>query len=336
MVARAAIFGCEGLTLGAEERAFFAKSDPWGFILFARNLDTAGQIKALTCDLRDAVGRDAPILIDQEGGRVDRFTREILTRFPPALDHADRHADTTAAAHVMSLRAALTAVELAELGIDVNCTPVLDIARTDTHPVIANRCLGRDADRVSALGRAMADAMLAQGSLPVIKHMPGHGRSALDTHHDLPTIEAPLEELERTDFAPFRALNDLPMGMTGHLLIPALDGDHCATLSSKVVDYVRTKIGFQGLVMTDDFSMGALSGALGARTQAALSAGCDLILHCNGQRAEMEVVADHAGHLSDAAQDRAARALALRHAPVATAADLRAQLLAQEAQIHAA
>ncbi|MEM9270558.1 MAG: glycoside hydrolase family 3 N-terminal domain-containing protein, partial [Pseudomonadota bacterium] len=196
MTARAVIFGCKGPRLGADEAAFFRDADPLGFILFARNLDTAEQIRTLTADLRESVGRDAPILIDQEGGRVDRFEQDIVTRFPPALDQAQSHGEIDRAAQVMGLRAAITAVELAGLGIDVNCTPVLDLVRDSTHPFLANRCLGSTPDRVARLGRAMAEAMLAEGVLPVIKHMPGHGRSTLDTHHALPTLEASLETLE--------------------------------------------------------------------------------------------------------------------------------------------
>lgn len=306
----AAIFGCDGLALTADERAFFRDADPFGFILFARNIDTPDQVCRLTAALREVVGRDAPILIDQEGGRVQRMRRPHWRDWTPPLDAATLAGPQ--AAHVLALRARIIAEELRAVGIDANCAPVADIAGPQTHPFLRNRCYGETAAQVSNRVRAVADAHLAAGVLPVVKHLPGHGRATADTHLHLPTVTASRAELAAQDFAPFKALNDLPMAMTAHIIFAAYDADHPATQSPEMIRVIRDEIGFQGLLMTDDLNMQALSGSLGQRTRAAMDAGCDIALHCKGDMAEMMEVAAEAGDMRSDTQSRAAAALARR------------------------
>jgi beta-N-acetylhexosaminidase len=306
----AAIFGCEGLALSPDERAFFCDCDPFGFILFARNIENPDQLVRLTSQLRDAVGRDAPILIDQEGGRVQRMRAPHWRDWSPPLDAA--HAVGADAACVLGLRARIIAEELRAVGIDANCAPVADIAGPETHPFLRNRCYGETAAQVSERARSVADAHLAAGVLPVIKHLPGHGRATADTHHNLPTVTANPADLAAHDFAPFRALADLPMAMTAHIIFAAYDPDRPATQSPEMILVIREEIGFQGLLMTDDLNMQALSGDLGQRTRASMVAGCDIALHCKGDMAEMLQVAAEAGDLTPTARMRADAALALR------------------------
>ena len=316
----AAIFGCSAAVLSADERAFFRDTDPFGFILFARNIETPDQLRRLTADLREAVGRDAPILIDQEGGRVQRMRAPHWREWSPPLDAAK--AAGVDAARVLGLRARIIAEELRAVGIDANCAPVADIASPETHPFLRNRCYGETVAQVCERALAVAKAHLAAGVLPVVKHLPGHGRATADTHHDLPTVTASREELAAQDFAPFRALADLPMAMTAHIIFAAYDTDRPATQSPVMIDVIRQEIGFQGLLMTDDLNMQALSGDLGTRTRRAMAAGCDIALHCKGDMAEMRQVAREAGELTTAARARATAALALRkgHSPVDIAA----------------
>jgi beta-N-acetylhexosaminidase len=309
----AAIFGCLATALSRDEAAFFRAADPFGFILFARNIDHPDQVRRLTADLRAAVGREAPVLVDQEGGRVQRLRGPHWREWEAPLDTVRRFADKAAA--VLSLRYRIIAAELRAVGIDVNCAPCLDLARAETHPFLRNRCLGAEPGPVAALGRAVAEALLAGGVLPVVKHIPGHGRAVTDSHQALPHTNAPAEELDITDFAAFRPLADLPVAMTGHVVFSRLDPAAPATTSSPMIRLIRTRIGFQGLLLTDDLSMQALSGDLGTRAAAALRAGCDVALHCNGNRGEMEAVADAAGALSPAATERAIRALSMRRDP---------------------
>lgn len=313
MRAGAFLLGCSGPQLTPEEAAFFAGAQPLGFILFARNVETPGQLRRLTGDLRDAVGRDAPILIDQEGGRVQRLTPPHWRRYLPPLDQV-RAAGAENAARSMWLRARLIAAELREVGIDVNCTPCADIARPETHPFLHNRCYGFDADTVTEIARAVAEGSAAGGVLSVLKHIPGHGRAQADSHLSLPRVCAPRDALEE-DFAPFRALADLPFGMTAHIVYDAVDPGLPATLSPGAVALIRDEIGFEGLLMTDDISMQALSGSLAGLCAASLAAGCDAVLHCNGDLAEMEQVAEACGALSGPAQARAGAALAQRRPP---------------------
>jgi beta-N-acetylhexosaminidase len=318
MSAAATILGCAGPVLGREERAFFRAADPWGFILFARNVETPAQLRRLTADLREAVGRDAPVFIDQEGGRVARMQAPHWRTWAPPFDQVARAAATGLPgwpARSMWLRYRLIADELAAVGIDGNCAPVGDIAGPATHPFLRNRCYGETPALVAEVARAVADALLAGGVLPVVKHMPGHGRAAGDSHTDLPRAEAARAELTACDFAPFRALADLPLGMTAHVVYPALDLAAPATLSRAAIRAIRDEIGFAGLLMTDDIAMGALTGSLEARARGALAAGCDVVLHCNGALAEMEEVVAAAGRLTEAGQGRAEAALACRRRP---------------------
>ncbi len=311
----ACIFGCAGPVLGAEEAAFFRDADPWGFILFDRNLGSATEIRSLCASLRDAVGRKAPILIDQEGGRVQRLRPPLVRGWRPALDFARAAGDH--APRMMFLRYRLIAHELLDLGIDVNCAPLGDLARPETHAVLQNRCYGDSAEAVTEAARAVANGHLDGGVLPVLKHIPGHGRARVDSHLDLPVVDAPADLLRSTDFHPFAALADLPLGMTCHLVFKAFDPDSPATTSKPMIDLIRNEIGFDGLLMTDDLSMEALGGSIGERAARATAAGCDVILHCNGTLSEMEDVAAAAGSFSTQAETRAARALSLRRDPSA-------------------
>jgi beta-N-acetylhexosaminidase len=309
----AVILGADGLRLTAEEKALYRDSNPFGFILFARNIDTPDQIRALTVEMREAVGWAAPITIDQEGGRVQRLWAPMARNWLPPREHVLQAG--AGAERAIYLRYRIIAHELHTLGIDSNCVPCADIAVPETHPFLANRCFDTDADTVIRLSRAAAQAHLDGGVLPVLKHMPGHGRAVVDSHYDLPRTDAPLEELTRTDFAPFHALRDLPLGMTGHVVYDALDADLPATLSPLVMRHMREAIGFDGLIMTDDIGMKALSGSITDLSQASLDAGCDVILHCNGTFADRQAAAEAAGEMSDAAQARADAAVAARHRP---------------------
>lgn len=314
MAARAVILGCAGPVLAPEERRFFAAAEPWGFILFARNVVDPVQLARLTADLRDAVGRDAPILIDQEGGRVARLRGPAWREWLPALDECRRLPDRERRVAAMRLRYRLIAGELRAVGIDVDCAPVLDAARDDTHAIIRNRAYGEDPAEIAAIGRGVADGLLAGGVLPVMKHVPGHGRATLDSHLGLPRVDAP-ESALAADFAPFRALADLPMAMTAHIVFAALDREAPATQSARMVRLVREEIGFDGLLMTDDLSMKALDGGFGERAARSLAAGCDVILHCNGDPAEMAAVVEATPRLAGRSAARAEAALARRVDP---------------------
>ncbi|WP_170788740.1 beta-N-acetylhexosaminidase [Ruegeria lacuscaerulensis] len=309
----AAISDAEGLRLTSDEKKLFREMNPFGFILFARNIDTADQVRALCDDFREAVGRNCPITIDQEGGRVQRLRAPLAREWAPPLDHAARAGEQ--AERAMYLRYRLIALELFELGIDSNCAPMVDLARDDTHAFLKNRCYGSDPKQVAKLGRAVAKGHLDGGVLPVIKHMPGHGLSTLDSHHDLPHVDLTQEALEGADFAPFRALNDLPMGMTAHLVYDRINPQP-ATISPTMIGLIRDKIGFDGLIMTDDISMKALSGAPEEIAGQALAAGCDVVLHCNGTFEVRAKVLDAVGEMTPLAQKRAEKALSMRQKPV--------------------
>ena len=308
----AAILAPEGLRLTAGEKDFFADANPFGFILFARNLDTPEQIRALNAELRDTVGRDAPVFIDQEGGRVQRLRAPLATDWLPPLD--DVALFGKAAVEAMRLRFLITALELRSYGIDGNCAPMLDVARAETHAFLRNRCYGETPDRVSEIGLAVAQGLMQGGVLPVIKHLPGHGLAQLDSHLDLPRVSAPREELERVDFEAFRAFHDLPLGMTAHLVYEGLN-EQPATVDPAMIRLIREDIGFTGFLMTDDISMEALSGTIADRARGSIAAGCDCVLHCNGEMPEMVALMHEAGEMSDAAQARAEVALAARTAP---------------------
>jgi beta-N-acetylhexosaminidase len=303
----AAIFGLAGPVLSEDERSFFRAAAPAGFILFARNCQTPAQVRRLTDALREVAQRvDVAILIDQEGGRVARLKPPHWRAAPPAATFgtlADR--DLDAAMEAVRLNAALIGQEARDLGFTIDCLPVLDLRLPETHAAIGDRAFHPDPAIVAALGRAAADGLLSAGVLPVIKHMPGHGRSTVDSHLDLPRVAASLATLRASDFQPFRALRTLPIGMTSHLLYEAVDPDNPATLSPKVIaEIIRGEIGFEGLLLSDDLSMKALRGSIGERAGACLAAGCDIALHCNGILAEMEEVAAAAGTLGAAGQGR--------------------------------
>lgn len=310
----AVILGCEGAALSADEAAFFREADPFGFILFARNVETPDQLRRLTAGLRDAVGRDAPVLVDQEGGRVQRLRAPHWREWLPPLDEVARLAPA-ARARAIRLRYRIIAEELRAVGIDADCAPSADIAGPDTHPFLRNRCFGSDPATVTDAARACAEGLLAGGVLPVIKHMPGHGRAVVDSHLHLPRVEADAPALDETDFAPFRALRDLPVAMTAHIVFDAFDSGRPATASPTMIGVIRERIGFHGLLLTDDLSMEALAGTIGERAAASVAAGCDIALHCNGKRPEMEAVVVAAGRLSAAGAARAEAALARRIPP---------------------
>jgi beta-N-acetylhexosaminidase len=313
-MASAAIFGLAGPELPPQEAAFFREADPWGFILFARNVADPAQLSRLTARLRETVGRDAPVLVDQEGGRVQRLGPPHWRPWRDVLNLFDSR-DEDHALEAVRLRYRIIADELRAVGIDVNCAPVLDVPAPGGHEIIGARALGRTAEEVARRGRAVCDALLGGGVLPVIKHLPGHGRAPADSHLSLPRVDAPRAELQRIDFGPFRALADQALGMTAHIVYDALDPDRCATLSPVVINAISREIGFDGLLMTDDLSMRALSGPMAERAREALTAGCDIVLHCNGDMAEMQAVASAVPRLSGRSAERAARAEAARCAP---------------------
>ncbi len=310
MTASACILGCAGLTLTKAEKAFFADVKPWGFILFARNIETPRQVRKLTAALRDLVGReDAPILIDQEGGRVQRLAGPHWRTYPPGRAYGEL--DPVVAREICRLGARLMANDLSALGINVDCLPVLDVPAPDGHAVIGDRAYGATPETVAVLGRAAAEGLIAGGVLPVIKHIPGHGRARADSHLELPVVDAGWDELDARDFAPFRALSDMPMAMTAHVIFTAVDRKRPATTSRRLMrGVIREAIGFEGLVMSDDLSMKALKGGLRERAEAAFKAGCDVVLHCNGVMAEMKAVAAGTPRLAGKAARRAAAALA--------------------------
>ncbi|MDA8746796.1 beta-N-acetylhexosaminidase [Litoreibacter sp.] len=313
MSSNSMIFGCDGLALKAEEHRFFESVNPWGFILFARNIRDRTQLKQLTDDLRSAVGWHAPILIDQEGGRVQRMRAPVWREYLPALDQMERAGDN--AARAMYLRNRLIADELHEVGIDVNCAPLADVIWPESHPVLRNRCYGADVETVVTMCRETVRGFLDGGVLPLLKHLPGYGRAVVDGHKDLPRVDVPLEQLNALDFAPFKQLNDIKMGMTAHIVFPVID-DLPATTSPKAMKMIREDIGFDGLIMTDDISMEALSGTVAERAAASLHAGCDLVLHCNGELADMEAIAEVCGPMTKRAKTRADAALAQRQTPM--------------------
>ncbi|MEM6941076.1 MAG: glycoside hydrolase family 3 N-terminal domain-containing protein [Pseudomonadota bacterium] len=312
MLPTAAIIDATGLRLTPQEKALFRELDPFGFILFARNIDTPAQVRALCDEMREAVGRDALITVDQEGGRVQRLQPPVWRAWPAPLDVVT--AAGLEAPRALYVMYRLIADELYSLGIDSNCAPVLDLVTDATHPFLKNRCYGSDPTRVAELGRAVATALLAGGVLPVMKHMPGHGRTVINSHHALPRVDTPLDVLQATDFLPFKELRDLPMGMTAHQVFSAVD-DHAATHSEAMIKLIREVIGFENLIMTDDSAMEALEGSPASRAQAAIAAGVDIVLHCNAPLVDRRAVCTAAGEMSPPAQARAAQALALRRRP---------------------
>jgi len=310
-VRSAAVYGCLGHRLTPEERAFFRDARPWGFILFRRNVDTPDQVRALTEALREAADDpDAPVLVDQEGGRVQRLGPPHWPKYPPADAYLRATNDPLAARELARLGGRLMAHDLRAVGITVDCAPVLDAPVPGAHDIIGDRAFADSPAGLIPLARAQAEGLMAGGVLPVIKHMPGHGRAFADSHKDLPVVEATLEELEAWDFQPFRALSDMPIAMTAHVVFTAIDPRRPATVSKTAVRRMREDLGFGGLILTDDLSMQALSGTLAERAAAALKAGCDIALHCNGDLTEMTQIAGVIGALKGRAKRRADAALA--------------------------
>jgi beta-N-acetylhexosaminidase len=318
MAVRAFITGLSAAKITADERAFLRAAEPWGLILFKRNVATPEQVAALVADFRDAVGRaDAPVLIDQEGGRVQRLGPPQWPAYPPGAAYGRLYCqDSALGLAAARLGGRLIAADLADLGITVDCLPVADVPVSGSDAVIGDRAFGDTPAQVAALAGAIAEGLADGGVLPVVKHLPGHGRATADSHIGLPMVEADRSTLETTDFAAFRPLSGLVLGMTAHVVFTGIDPALPATTSATIIGQViRGFIGFDGVLMTDDLSMGALSGTLGERTRAALAAGCDLALHCNGNLAEMEAVAAAAPELAGRAGARAAAALAARRMP---------------------
>lgn len=314
------ISGCSGPVLSRAERDFFARTNPWGLIIFKRNCETPEQLKALTGAFREAVGRrNAPVFVDQEGGRVQRLgpPSNEWRRYPPARAYGEAFN----ASPLQGLRAArnvgrLMAEDLIAAGITANCVPVLDVPQPGAHEIVGNRAYSDRIETIMALARAHAAGFADGGILPVIKHIPGHGRARADSHLELPVVDAPRSDLEAVDFPPFAAMADAPMAMTAHVVYAALDKTAPATLSKKVIStIIRKQIGFRGLLMTDDLSMKALAGSYDEKTRRALEAGCDIVLHCNGQMEQMEEVAAAAGVLKGKALARAKAALKAARKP---------------------
>jgi beta-N-acetylhexosaminidase len=315
MSMRAFITGVLGPELSAEERTFIRSERPWGFILFKRNVETPQQVVRLVQQLREAVDRpDVPVLIDQEGGRVQRLRPPHWPDYPPGAIFSRLYdIDPALGLSAARLSARLIAADLAELGITVDCLPLADVPVAGADDVIGDRAYGTEPGKVSLIARAVTDGLEQGGILPVLKHIPGHGRATADSHHRLPTVDTAKTELERTDFTAFRPLADLPMAMTAHVVFSALDPAHPATTSATIIEQViRGSIGFQGLLMSDDVSMNALAGTLAERTRASVIAGCDMVLHCNGKFDEMREVARETPELSGKALERANAALAAR------------------------
>jgi beta-N-acetylhexosaminidase len=315
---KAFISGCAGPRLAPEERDFFADEQPFGLILFARNCREPEEIRDLVEGFREAVGRpDAPVFIDQEGGRVQRLKPPVWPAYPPARVHGMlAQNDAKAARRSAWLHGRLIAADLRDLGIDMNCAPVLDVMVEGTSEAIGNRSFGTDPYVVAMLGRSLADGLLAGGVVPVIKHIPGQGRATSDSHINLPVIESDVATLAESDFVPFAKLADLPVAMTAHVVVNAVDRDHAATVSTAVIrDIIRERIGFDGLLVSDDVSMHALSGDYSLRAAAIYAAGCDLVLHCNGRTEEMREIGGAAPALGGKTRERATRALNARKEP---------------------
>lgn len=318
MSTRAFITGVSGTELTAAEREFIRSERPWGFILFKRNVATPAQVAALVAELRAAASTaDAPVLIDQEGGRVQRLGPPHWPVYPPGAVFSTLYdTDSVLGLTAARLSARLIAADLADLGITVDCLPLADVPVPGADAVIGNRAYGTSPDKVAAIARAVTDGLEQGGVLPVLKHIPGHGRATADTHFKLPTVDTGRDELERTDFAAFKSLADLPMAMTAHVVFSAVDPAHPATTSATMIaQVIRAAIGFQGLLMSDDVSMNALAGTIAERTRAIFAAGCDVALHCNGNIEEMREVAGQTPELRGRALERANAALAARKAP---------------------
>jgi beta-N-acetylhexosaminidase len=320
MKKRAFITGVSGTELSAAEREFIRAERPWGFILFKRNIETPAQVTSLVREFRSTIGElDAPVLIDQEGGRVQRLGPPHWPAYPAgAIFGALYDVEPALGLSAARLSARLIAADLGDLGVSVDCLPLADVPVAGADAVIGDRAYGTEPSKVAAIARAVTEGLEQGGILPVLKHIPGHGRATADSHLRLPKVDTSKIELERTDFAAFRALGDLPMAMTAHVVFSALDPAQPATTSATIIaQVIRGVIGFQGLLMSDDVSMNALAGSIAERTRAIFAAGCDVVLHCNGKLDEMREVAAETPELSGKPLERAQRALASRRAPQA-------------------
>ena len=317
MAVRAFITGLAGREISANERAFLREAEPWGLIIFKRNIDTPAQVAALVRSFRDIVSREAPVLVDQEGGRVQRLAPPHWPAYPPGAVYSTLYdRDPSSGLAAARLGTHLIASDLRALGIDTDCLPLADVPVAGSDNVIGDRAYGTEPGKVAAIAGAVAEGLLAGGVLPVLKHLPGHGRATADSHLKLPVVDTDRETLEKTDFAAFRPLAGLPLGMTAHVVFSAIDPAQPATTSVTIVDQViRGFIGFRGLLMSDDVSMGALSGTIAERSRASLAAGCDVVLHCNGDLGQMMQVASASPALAGEAAIRAEAALAQRSAP---------------------
>jgi len=316
---KAVIFGCSGAALTGAEKRFFSDVCPTGFILFERNCKEKRQVLRLVAELKEITGRSAtPILIDQEGGRVQRLKPPHWRAAPAASVFAAlAEKDLDLALEAVWLNAALIAAELSDLGITVDCAPVLDVPQPGAHDVIGDRAFGSEPGLIAALGKAMAQGLLDGGILPVIKHLPGHGRAVSDSHKELPVVDARPGELETADYPPFQALADMPWAMTAHVIYTALDADNPATTSATVIsEIIRGLIGFDGVLVSDDIGMKALSGPFDERASSSLAAGCDLALHCSGDMTEMEETIKGIGILTADGLARIEKAETMRGTPV--------------------
>lgn len=309
---KAFVSGCAGVTLTQDEIAFFREADPWGLILFARNVDSQDQLHALTSAFREAVGRaDAPVLVDQEGGRVQRMKPPNWPKYPAPKLYGDLfQSDPGKGERAAWLGARLIASDLIEVGITIDCLPCLDVRFPDTVDAIGDRSFSGDPDVVTRLGQAMIDGAVAGGVLPVIKHIPGHGRAQVDSHLELPRVDADIAALKSVDFRPFKALSGVSLGMTAHIIYTEIDPETAGTQSAKVIqDVIRREIGFEGCLMSDDISMKALGGDYVERSRKIIAAGCDIVLHCNGEMSEMIAVAEAVPDLAGVSAQRCATAL---------------------------
>jgi beta-N-acetylhexosaminidase len=331
MAAQAFITGLAGLTISASERAFLREARPWGLIVFKRNVSTPAQVIELVQSFRDTVGWEAPVLVDQEGGRVQRLGPPHWPVYPPGARYGELY-DREPASGIAAARLAghLLAADLRSLGIDVDCLPIADVPVAGGDEIIGDRAYGSEPGKVAAIAKAIAEGLQLGGVLPVLKHLPGHGRATADSHHRLPVVDADRATLEATDFAAFRPLAGLPLGMTAHVVFSAIDPVAPATTSVTMVrQVIRGFIGFEGLLMSDDVSMKALSGTIAERSRASLAAGCDVVLHCNGELSEMVAVASEAPELSGESARRADAALAARSAPEEFDADAARKVFTQ-------
>lgn len=302
---KAVILGLEGLEVNSNERSFFKKEKPLGYILFKRNIDNPAQVKQLVKQLKEIAGWDCPILIDQEGGRVARLRPPHWRSSPAVKVFADiATKDLAAAKEATYINARLIGEELHSLGVNVDCAPVCDLVFEGAHDIVGDRSFGSEPEKVASLARQMAMGLADSGVLPILKHIPGHGRAKADSHESLPVVPASLEELRKTDFLVFEKLANIPWAMTAHITYTAIDEQHPATLSSKVIDIIRNDIGFGGILISDDLSMKALEGDFTERAANSLKAGCDLVLHCNGKMEEMEPVVAGTSVIDDALADR--------------------------------